>query len=83
VEDILLKMLERVPEAISFLKKEILEAFGPLGLMIAVAVFMALAVYSVFKIVKFLFKVVAYIIIPALLVYFFIQIFDPSLLKSF
>jgi uncharacterized protein YqhQ len=83
VEEILAKLLENAPEILSSFKEIILKEFGPAGLMIAMAAILAVVVYSVISLVKFLFKVVMYIILPALVIYIILQVIDPSLLKSF
>lgn len=83
MEEILAKLLENAPEILSSFKEIILKEFGPAGLMIAMAAILAVVVYSVISLVKFLFKVVLYIILPALVIYIILQVIDPSLLKSF
>ena len=83
MEEILAKLLEKAPEILSSFKEIILKEFGPAGLMIAMAAILAVVVYSVISLVKFLFKVVLYIILPALVIYIILQVIDPSLLKSF
>lgn len=83
MEEILAKLLEKAPEILSSFKEVILKEFGPAGLMIAMAAILAVVVYSVISLVKFLFKVVLYIILPALVIYIILQVIDPSLLKSF
>ncbi|GEM_PF-5621389 len=83
MEEILAKLLENAPEILSSFKEIILKEFGPAGLMIAMAAILAVVVYSVISLVKFLFKVVMYIILPALVIYIILQVIDPSLLKSF
>lgn len=83
MEEILAKIVDKAPEVLSFMKKEILEAVGPAGLMIAIAAVLAIVVYSVISLVKFVFRVVLYIVIPAILAYVIIQILDPSFLKTF
>ncbi len=78
MEEILAKIIEKAPDALIYLKKEILDAFGPPGLIIEIAIFMGLVVLSVIKIIKILFKLVLYIIIPVLLAYFIMQQIDPK-----
>ncbi len=83
MEEILAKLLGKAPDILSSFKEIILKEFGPAGLMIAMAAILAVVVYSVISLVKFLFKVVLYIILPALVIYIILQVIDPSLLKSF
>lgn len=83
MEEILANIFKRAPEILSSLKEVILKEFGPAGLMIATAAILAVVVYSVVSLVKFLFRVVLYIVLPAFVIYIILRVIDPSLLKPF